>query len=78
MTIDEQILEAMSRWVSERLGKPVEVISYKEDYSVSTCGYDTCLDYSFDVDIRFMDKATGETGFHTYTGELSRLIRELY
>lgn len=76
MTIEERILKAMGRWLSERLDRTVEVISYYENYSSGTCGYGTC-DYSdYEVTMIFED-SDGERGSFDYNDELSVLIKEL-
>ena len=76
MTIEEQILEAMGRWVSKKRGYTVEVTSYYESYSEGSCGYGTC-DYSDYEVTMYYTNPDGSKASTDYNGELSALIREL-
>ena len=76
MTIQEKILEAMSRWLSECQNHQVKVYDYDEFHSFSTCGYDTCEFEEVEVHMYYTDPLN-RRAVYCYTGSLSGLIWKL-
>lgn len=84
MTIEEQIHESMSRWLSGKFGREVKVTSYDESipgmqYGCDTCGSDSIevLVYYFEVESQVDPDIYPETKVYFYYGSLGGLMGQL-
>ena len=76
MTIEEQILDAMSKFVSRKRGEDVTVTSYEENVAFGTCGEGTCDYEDYEVYMEYTD-SNGVNRLYFYDGSLGDFVREL-
>ena len=76
MSLSVKLNEAVKNWLNSMDLDCVDVISFDEMVTSSSCGYDTCSYEDWEVDICFKDSA-GNTKFYSYEGKFSALISVL-